>query len=651
MRDGWRWEITDPRRSGGAGDLAKLFKNEEPRQPGVLAQDAPSSEATLMAREVIQNSWDAAAELQTARSAIGRPAPRFRLDFDFIELSGAERQRLVEAADLGGLAAQLSAVRASGGVRALGMPRTTALDHVHDPEQVMRVLKITESGTTGMYGAFESDQSKLFLALISLGYTAKAAGSGGSYGYGKAGLIAGSATRTVIAYTCFEPRDDDVVDGIPVTRRLLGMTYWGQHGVEGTSFTGFARLGTDMGDWTGPLVDEKADRLAADLGLEVRSAGDDDALGTTFLLIDPVVEPHDLRNAIERNWWPAIQDRRFTPVIGEQRLGEAATRLIPRPMQNSAIAPFARAYELATTPQDNDVAHEFRADLGHLPNSLGRRPIGMLGVVADLGGWSYANDHDDDGGTTLRHATLIALTRGPRMVVEYHQPRGTRSQPPFVRGVFVADEAIDDLLRQTEPKAHDAWVTKATQLEEEVDHEAPHVAEQVLRAVGRATRKFQERLRPPLPDPGDVRLSVLSELFRDIARGSSGTRPLPPPVGERDVAITTSLRSEAVDGAIRATGTVRLRLSDHYQESDIAIVRFRLVYRFLEDDRAGEICPLDIDSPVELGSPDEEGYHHVELGRDFIVMKFHSEPYSPDWSGRLILKANVTQPIKNESVS
>ena len=72
-----------------------------------------------------------------------------------------------------------------------------------------------------MYGPFEGAKSKMYLALISLGYTAKAEGSGGSDGYGKAGLIRGSATRTVVAYTAFRERKDDP----GVTRRLLGMTY------------------------------------------------------------------------------------------------------------------------------------------------------------------------------------------------------------------------------------------------------------------------------------------------------------------------------------------------------------------------------------------------------------------------------------------
>ena len=60
----WYWEKTDPSRSGSSGDLSKLFKNENVKQPGVFSAGAPSADATVLVREVIQNSWDAAIELR-----------------------------------------------------------------------------------------------------------------------------------------------------------------------------------------------------------------------------------------------------------------------------------------------------------------------------------------------------------------------------------------------------------------------------------------------------------------------------------------------------------------------------------------------------------------------------------------------------------
>ena len=60
----WYWEKTDPSRSVSSGDLSKRFKNEHVKQPGVFSTGAPSADATVLAREVIQNSWDAAIELR-----------------------------------------------------------------------------------------------------------------------------------------------------------------------------------------------------------------------------------------------------------------------------------------------------------------------------------------------------------------------------------------------------------------------------------------------------------------------------------------------------------------------------------------------------------------------------------------------------------
>ena len=108
MTDRWFWEATDAARSGAAGDLAKLFKNEQIEQPGVLAKGAPNMQATVLAREVIQNSWDAAQDLRDAlrqdhirdvrsgrsSSAVFRPPP-FEVRFHFHTADGSSKEKLV----------------------------------------------------------------------------------------------------------------------------------------------------------------------------------------------------------------------------------------------------------------------------------------------------------------------------------------------------------------------------------------------------------------------------------------------------------------------------------------------------------------------------------------------------------------------------
>lgn len=632
----WVWEQTDPRRSGSSGDIAKLFKNEGVKQPGPFQRNAPAANATLMAREVVQNSRDAARELQ---QELGDGAPDFEIDFEFRELVDGDKQRFAEALDLAGLAAQLSKIESSGtdARTKVGLGPVNALDELAGPA-ALRSLVITERGTTGMYGPFVQARSKMFLALISIGYTMKEEGSGGSYGYGKAGLIAGSSIRSVVAYSCFRPRDDDRA----VTRRLLGMTYWGQHEVGNDSFTGFARFGASEDGWVRPFENDAADEVASTLGLKLRHPDDIDDLGTTFLVVDAEVQPRDLEVALARNWWPAIIERQFLPTIRVVSAQGATERIDVRPRKDLLLQSFIRAWELATTPQDNNVATELRKDLGEGPSAAGSPKLGFLGAHADIGGWSYgqvdgADVVGDDDDLAPNESSLVALVRGPRMVVEYLQVRPGRQ--PFVRGVFVAHDEVDELLRQTEPKAHDAWQRKVA--EEGVDPRAPKVADSVLRKISMAVTEFQSRLRPPAPDPGDIRLTVLQTLFSNLLKGKGPSPIKPPPPSAREVSIEIKQHLVvAPDGEnVLLLGHADLALTAHV-DTESAPVTARFGYRFLEDGTSGERCPLAVTAP-EGFVMDVNGSFRGLLTHSASRFRFESVAYSADWSARLVVSCDL----------
>ena len=580
-RTKWAWEETDPDRSGSSGDLAKLFKNEAVKNPGVFAQGAPSEHATLMAREVIQNSSDAASELA---DELGDDSPDFEIAFEFEQLLGGEKSSFIEALDLGSIAARGTNPADPAWRSRLGLDSDDVLDHLND-RSPLRVLKVVERGTTGMYGSFEGAKSKMYFALISLGYTAKGDGAGGSYGYGKAGLIRGSAIRTVVAYTAFRERGDDA----GVTRRLLGMTYWGQHDLDGVSHTGFARFGAEQASGAvRPFENEAADQIAAQLGLDVRDPDDADDLGTTFLLIEPTVRPDDLTVAVARNWWPALEDGRMTVTVSAN-----GTTSVPRPMKDPILRTFVDAYHLATTDQDNSKPNQYRQAFRRA--SVGDRQLrlGGLGLVAEPGGWSYEPDPegvDED----VQQRSLVALVRGPRMVVEYLDAGRAR---PFVRGAFVADDEVDELLRQTEPKAHDGWLTRIE--EPGSDPDASCVADAVTRRIREHVRKFRDQLRPASRPAEDVRLPELERLFGRIF-SSSGSNSSGPPPTERPFSITVDQHVEqAGEGLIRLTGRVGYALAEHHPD-DSAVVDATISYRFVEDGGNGEEAVLSIRCPYGL---------------------------------------------------
>ena len=191
--------------------------------------------------------------------------------------------------------------------------------------------------------------SQSFLALVSLGFTQKDLGAGGAYGYGKAGLIRGSAIRTLLAYTCFEERHDDP----GVTRRLLAMTYWGPHQIDDARLLGSHAAGRAPRLKVRPTKTERQTNRNR-LGLDVRDPADPEQLGTTFLLIEPTVGPDDLARAIECNWWPALMD----PTFGASVTDYDGRPIHPRPKNDPVLRSFMRAHEVAVVPQDNSVTTE-----------------------------------------------------------------------------------------------------------------------------------------------------------------------------------------------------------------------------------------------------------------------------------------------------
>jgi hypothetical protein len=623
----WYWEQPDPMVSGSSGDLAKLFRNEAVRQPSVFAAERISHTATVMAREVIQNSWDAAHDLRRQMAAEGSDPPGFSIEFRYRELTLEQKRDLVDRLDLRGLRSHVTVSGEDGqhsNRAALGLTESDCLDHLDD-DTPLTVLQVVESGASGMYGPFEKARSKLYLALISLGYTVKHEGAGGSFGFGKAGLIRGSRIHSLVAYTCFREQPDDP----GVTRRLLGMSYWGQHDIDGVAYNGFARYGQSV-EPAGrrPFENDDADAGAASLGLPLRTASDSNQLGSTFLLIDPVVDPDDLVKAVARSWWPALMESQFVVRV----VTPDGRTLVPRPKSDRVLAPFLRGFELALTTQDNSIATEFAKELPRTTATGDSRPTGSIGLVADLNGWSYPNEivHDEEDGG-IAHRSLVALVRGPRMVVEYHE---TGTHPPFVRGAFVANDAIDDLLRQSEPMAHDRWQTAADA--EGIDPAAPKVAAAVTRNVSTAVKEFRKRLKPPLPREEEIRLPLLQDLFRRILQGRSPAVPPPPPADKRMISIGMDQHIEPADDPTKVVlvANVRFALTAHV-EGNTASADVRLSYRFVEDGRIGDECPLTVTAPPTFTATSSNGWRGV-LTREPVAFQVRSAPYSGEWSGRLI---------------
>ena len=74
-------------------------------------------------------------------------------------------------------------------------------------------------------------------------------------------------------------------------------------------------------------------------------------------------------------------------------------------------------------------------------------------------------------------------------------PQQRRKSPPHVRGVFVADDGVNDALCDTEPMGHDAWQT--TTADDASDGENAAIAQSVIANINRRVAEFRASLEPP----------------------------------------------------------------------------------------------------------------------------------------------------------
>ena len=518
----------------------------------------------------------------------------------------------------------------------MGLGAEDCLDHLDSKDEIP-FLVIEETATTGMYGPWKGASSKLFKGLASLGIHGKDADAGGSFGYGKAGLIRGSAPRIVVAYTCFAEREDDP----GVTRRLLGVTYWDAHRFDGRDYTGMARWDTG-GDDPKPFENEEADAIAEELGLERRDPADEEQRGSSFLILEPTVHPEDLETAITRSWWPALEDPSVPfQVTVEFPDGE---RRAPRPSRDPSLRSFVKAYLEATS--DTKL-------VGKIPNlsksTLGaqRQTFGTLVLVTDPDDWSFPSEDASPD------ESLVALLRSPRMVVEYH-PMDFREPKPIVRGVFVADDSANSLLRQTEPFGHDAWNQGDT------DSAAQQLAEAILNRIKSRVKRLRNELRPPPPKSVLPVLPLVDRLMRRILGTLPSAVPGTEPHGEAggEAKTTTQparkrfvrldgIRSEpcvAGPGLIRTEGTARFSLSEHFPARRAgARVAVQVRFLVLEDGQARATNQVPVTLAPPAGFEVEGAATHRITGwltrEEEHRFSFRTEPYSDDWTGRLYIEA------------
>lgn len=610
----------------------------------------------VLAREVIQNSWDAANRLRS--QLIPGFAEPFEVVFRFHELAGDAKLEFVSKFALHELQARMNAV----GPKNLKIGNHEVLEMLDDPTVPLRLLEASDFGAHGLFGPVQRlAKSVLWQAIYYMGGSKKSDG-GGSYGFGKSAFIRGSNIKTLFAYSCFRKYPETVAVNDPASRRFVGMTWWQNHELEEVDYQGraeFAQLrqvGHNEKEWL-PYEDDDADDFAHSAGLQLRRSVQDNELGTSLLLVSPTVEPAGLLDAVERFWWPAIVDREFSVRVVDSDGGEH----IARPRLRSDLVPFIDAYHaMKEVPEDIDVrfsnwqrftpaGESKKIDLGQLAVVVPPGPGDQDDVVRESERSSSSDDGTDED-ALKSDVPLVALIRAPKMVVRY-LPAG--SGPVPLRGVFFSSRDADPYLRETETYLHDDWSTRE-------DLTVPDSARSVAKTVKSRVSKFVTEVASefaPTPPKKQVRSNIYAQLLSPFLDGKKIGPPPPPPPNPMPISFQYIDGPEVEPhgmGALRVGASFRLELkinNDKGWEACQVVIQARV--RALEDEGSnasaiGAVLIPPLPSDAGHGEPSPDVWHGtLEAG---VPLEFGilSEPYDSMWTIDVAPRVEVRESAGNK---
>ena len=611
----WHWIREYAKGGADASAMAKVFRNEKTPAP------------KLLAREAIQNSWD----------AIAGPANEFKMVFRFESYTGEEKEKVAAAFDLSGLSKYESETLS------MDLPRVNSLVDLAEAKKPLRVLYVEDYGALGLRGpvSWQRD-SDLYKAIYSLGNSDKNANArGGSFGFGKAAMFISSKIYCVAAYSAFapnfaNPHDATVRD--QASRRLVAFVWWNGHTIGRDHFDGRAELlASADGE---PHEDFVADQVALQMGMKLRDPGKPRERGTTFAIVDHSVDPERLISHIEESWWPAMDHRGLqVEVIVDGKNQTVDPRLRP------SLQPYRKAYEIATgkrEPEPNTWRWNATEPGEILAPFEGLQP-GSIGVVRIAPEAQTADDEAIDA--------KIAQIRSSHMVIGIKELNSAQQ----LRGVYVAAEnettieAPDERkpdenkwLRLTENAAHTEWNPQP--LKEARDERpwllAAEVRERIQRAVDYIRALFNQENAEDR-----VRSTLLAE-YIDLIGDGAGVR--------RKVKKRKKGRFTIEEGRDDVKRDPQSPLEKIYVERQFTIaltkkrpttesVRITGWCYIVEDGVESTRVPAQV-----VGEEGTKLEHIVRMtNASNLTFTVKSEPFDRRWSARLDLEAKVLSKKKD----
>jgi hypothetical protein len=480
---------------------------------------------TLLAREAVQNSWD-------ARIAEGNVL----FGLAGWELTDKQQQWLLDTA-----------------FRKTPSDGLTLRDKLGSAKPAT-VLAIYDRGTYGLTGPTRADavgpkdHANFVNLLRNVGQPPTAFRGGGTYGFGKTALFLASQVRTIVVHS-------QVAVGRKFEQRLMAASLGSQYtkkSVRGSAkrFTGrhwWGRMGAR--NVVDPLIGREAYDAARALGLP---PFEKDETGTTILIVMPDFDgraPEDalrfIGSAILRSFWPKMVDGvRSAPTMAFELSWNHSKIAMPRPQDVPPLDGFIKAFA-------NLQAHRAGKKIPHPPASLhevtSQKPIKRLGTLSLV---RFApsprlaqagTSPDDDGGPFTGPSRHTALMRGPHFVVNYVEGPPVPYEHAEYAGVFIASDDAEEAFARSEPPTHDDW--SPDMLDDRNEKIFVRVA---VRRVREAMQEFTGAPTIPRGTDGAVPLGAFSDLLGGLIPAELGT-------GARS---TGSIGGAALDGG--GNGTSRL---------------------------------------------------------------------------------------------
>lgn len=577
----WKFLKRLPGQPNANGDITRMFNTGDSSPPKSFDQlvdrnNSSAISALIYGREGLANCFDASQARAAGEGSLG-------IDFSFALHRGVEAKKLRELLGIAALAER--ATKPGVTRKQLGLGETDCLSE--GPTADLRTLVAEERHGGGMPGSFEDDRSVLAQALINVGDAQTSVGAAGSYGYGKAAVAQASKIRSVIVYTCFRASSLS-----PVTRRLVGVTYWGMHDLSDGRYTGWTLFGRDAGNTVRALEDAEADRMASQLGLSRRDPQRPADLGTTFLIVDPAFSALQLKGAIELAWWPLLQ--RTRPVSLDVRItderGDLAVPSVDErhSLLGQFVTSFNRAEEVRRTGEE--IQSEDRI---------------ALSAKAGITSLEVRNS------TSPLTQSLIALMRSPLMVVSYDRIENATTSQPLV-GVFVAHENTNELLRSVEPAEHDKWLRRNV-----AGLNASSEALNISRSVVSEQAEAVAALRPPDPPPV-YGLSAFSKHFPAVDQKTAKPKP-PKPRHVKQRLVRVNLVHDSGAGLSEVERPTRAVLADG-RLSAFGEVKF-----WLDPERARRVGRKTLEATITIGAEiAEDGGGKVDGWAVDVTQRFRS---------------------------